>query len=108
MTIAELHADEDLRRHEFPVVAAKTFLGHAAVAPLPRRVADAVKARAEAAGTGDPEASLPPNSVADTSSCGSMTSAPAMTLSAACASSTAAGSNESVLSLRRSRPARVR
>ncbi len=66
MTIAELHADEDLRRHEFPVVAAKTFLGHAAVAPLPRRVADAVKARAEAAVTADQEASLPPNYVADT------------------------------------------
>ena len=66
MTIAELHANEDLRRHEFPVVAAKNFLAHAAVCPLPRRVAEAVKARAEAAVFDDQEASLPPNYLADT------------------------------------------
>lgn len=66
MTIAELHANEELRRHEFPVVATRNFLAHAAVSPLPRRVAEAVKARAEAAVYDDQEASLPPNYIADT------------------------------------------
>jgi cysteine desulfurase/selenocysteine lyase len=66
MTIAELHANEELRRHEFPVVAEKTFLAHAGVCPLPRRVAEAMKARVEAAVTEDQEASLPPNYITDT------------------------------------------
>ncbi|HTH48134.1 MAG TPA: aminotransferase class V-fold PLP-dependent enzyme [Candidatus Limnocylindria bacterium] len=66
MTIAELHANEELRRQEFPVVAEKTFLAHAAVCPLPRRVAEAVKARAEAAVFQDQEAALPPNYLSDT------------------------------------------
>lgn len=42
MTISELHADEALRRHEFPVVAKGPFLAHAGVCPLPRRVAEAM------------------------------------------------------------------
>ena len=42
MTIAELHQNEDLRRHEFPVVAGQIFLGHAGVCPLPRRVVEAI------------------------------------------------------------------
>ena len=42
MTIAELHQNEELRRHEFPVVAEQIFLGHAGVCPLPRRVVDAI------------------------------------------------------------------
>ncbi|HSV64073.1 MAG TPA: aminotransferase class V-fold PLP-dependent enzyme [Chthoniobacterales bacterium] len=41
--IAQLAADENLRRHEFPVCARKIYCAHAADAPLPRRVADAMK-----------------------------------------------------------------
>lgn len=42
MTIAELMANEALRQQEFPVVKNRVFLGHAAVCPLPRRVAEAI------------------------------------------------------------------
>jgi len=42
MTIAELHSNEELRRHEFPVVTRQAFFAHAGVSPLPRRVAEAV------------------------------------------------------------------
>jgi cysteine desulfurase/selenocysteine lyase len=42
MTIDELHSNEELRRHEFPVVGEQIFLAHAANCPLPRRVVDAV------------------------------------------------------------------
>ncbi len=66
MTIAELHANEELRRHEFPVAAHKIHLGHAAVCPLPRRVAEAIQARALAATLDDQEASLPPHYLTDT------------------------------------------
>ena len=43
MTLSEILSNEELRRHEFPVVKDKIFLGHAAVCPLPRRVAEAVR-----------------------------------------------------------------
>jgi len=66
MTIAELHSNEELRRHEFPVTAAKIHLGHASVCPLPRRVAEAVQARALAATVDDQEASLPAQYLSDT------------------------------------------
>jgi cysteine desulfurase/selenocysteine lyase len=36
--------DEELRRHEFPICGRKIYLAHAADAPLPRRVADAMHA----------------------------------------------------------------
>lgn len=55
VTIAELHANEELRRHEFPVVANQVFLAHGAVCPLPRRVSEAVRAYAAAAATQDQE-----------------------------------------------------
>lgn len=42
MTVAELLGNEELRRREFPVCRDKTFLAHAAVCPLPQRVASAV------------------------------------------------------------------
>ena len=42
MTIAELLSNEEMRLDEFPVAKFKVFLGHAAVCPLPRRVAEAV------------------------------------------------------------------
>ena len=58
MTIAELHSNEELRRHEFPVVEEKIFLGHAAVCPLPRRVVDAVTDYTLFAALGDQEAAF--------------------------------------------------
>ena len=42
MTIAEILANEELRRAEFPVVRDSVFLGHAGVCPLPRRAAEAI------------------------------------------------------------------
>lgn len=42
MTVQEILSNEELRREEFPVTRTKTFLAHAAVCPLPRRVAEAV------------------------------------------------------------------
>ena len=42
LSIAEIHRNEELRQHEFPVTKNKVFLAHAAVCPLPRRVADAI------------------------------------------------------------------
>src|SRR5580658_7100112 len=42
MTLAEILSNEDLRHREFPVSREKIFLAHAAVCPLPRRVADAI------------------------------------------------------------------
>jgi cysteine desulfurase/selenocysteine lyase len=41
--IASLDADEELRRREFPICAGKIYCAHAADAPLPRRVADAMR-----------------------------------------------------------------
>lgn len=66
VTIAELHANEELRRHEFPVCRDTIYLAHAGVCPLPRRVAEAMSARINAAQLDDQEASLPPNYIADT------------------------------------------
>ena len=41
--IAELAADETLRRREFPICARTIYCAHASDAPLPRRVAEAMK-----------------------------------------------------------------
>ena len=51
-----LHADESLRRHEYPVAAERVFLAHAGVCPLPRRVAAAMGSWLEAATRDDQEA----------------------------------------------------
>jgi len=59
MTIAELHANEEMRRREFPVTASKIFLGHAGVCPLPLRVAEAIAHYAMNATQGDQEALVP-------------------------------------------------
>ena len=55
MNLADILANEDLRRHEFPVVREKIFMGHAGDCPLPRRVADAVAHYALNCTTGDQE-----------------------------------------------------
>jgi selenocysteine lyase/cysteine desulfurase len=49
--IAALAADEELRRREFPICARKIYCAHAADAPLPRRVADAMRDSIERAST---------------------------------------------------------
>jgi selenocysteine lyase/cysteine desulfurase len=56
MTLAAILADEQLRQREFPVARDKTFLAHAGVCPLPRRVAQAVVEYAQRAATSDQEA----------------------------------------------------
>src|SRR5512141_1512727 len=55
MTLTDLLQNEDLRRHEFPVVREKIFLAHAGDCPLPRRVAEAISHYAHEASTGDQE-----------------------------------------------------
>jgi cysteine desulfurase/selenocysteine lyase len=47
--IAQLASDESLRRREFPICARKIYCAHAADAPLPRRVAEAMKESIEGA-----------------------------------------------------------
>jgi selenocysteine lyase/cysteine desulfurase len=55
MNLADLLANENLRRHEFPVARDKIFLAHAGDCPLPRRVAEAVAKYARDASLGDQE-----------------------------------------------------
>ncbi|MEI8044399.1 MAG: aminotransferase class V-fold PLP-dependent enzyme [Verrucomicrobiota bacterium] len=55
MNLSEILSNEELRRHEFPVVRDKIFLAHAGDCPLPRRVAEAVAQYALQATTGDQE-----------------------------------------------------
>lgn len=59
MTLAEVLRNEELRRHEFPVVKDSIFLAHAAVCPLPRRVNAAIRAYSEVCTQGDQESLLP-------------------------------------------------
>lgn len=60
MTIAEILADEALRRQEFPVAREKVFLAHAGVCSLPQRVTQAITAYAQQATTGDQETLILP------------------------------------------------
>lgn len=59
MTVAELLANEELRRHEFPVAKDQIYLGHAGVCPLPRRVAEAIQKYTADCTLADQEAILP-------------------------------------------------
>jgi cysteine desulfurase/selenocysteine lyase len=56
MTLNEILTNEELRRHEFPVVRERIFLAHAGVCPLPRRIADAIAECARQGTLGDQEA----------------------------------------------------
>jgi selenocysteine lyase/cysteine desulfurase len=56
LSVEVLSNNEELRRHEFPVAARKVFLAHAAVSPLPRRVAEAMVRAAQAGMADDQEA----------------------------------------------------
>ena len=59
MTITELHANEELRRDEFPVTRDCVYLAHAGVCPLPRRVAEATAHLALNSTLADQETILP-------------------------------------------------
>jgi cysteine desulfurase/selenocysteine lyase len=65
MTIADLLSNEELRHHEFPVTRDKVFLAHAAVCPLPRRVAEAIATYATHSTLGDQEETVPPAQIQD-------------------------------------------
>jgi selenocysteine lyase/cysteine desulfurase len=65
MNLTELIANEDLRRHEFPVAKDKIFLAHGGDCPLPRRVAEAVAQYAREAATGDQEKFVYPEILSD-------------------------------------------
>lgn len=65
MTVEELHSNEELRQHEFPVTRKTIFLGHAGVCPLPRRVAEAMNRFNEQCTLGDQEDSLSANFFSD-------------------------------------------
>jgi len=60
MTLAEVLGNEELRRHEFPVVRDKIFLAHGGDCPLPRRVSEAISNYARKCTTGDQEAIIYP------------------------------------------------
>jgi len=66
MTPTEIQGNEELRRHEFPPVLSRVFLGHAAVCPLPRRVAEAISQQAFAGTLEDQEAGIPGGYIAGT------------------------------------------
>jgi selenocysteine lyase/cysteine desulfurase len=65
MTLTELLANENLRRHEFPVTRDKIFLAHAGDCPLPRRVAEAISSYAREGTTGDQEKFVYPAILSD-------------------------------------------
>jgi cysteine desulfurase/selenocysteine lyase len=60
VTLAEILANEELRRHEFPVTRERIFLAHAGDCPLPRRVAEAIGDYARRSMWGDQEAIVYP------------------------------------------------
>lgn len=59
MTIQEIHSNEELRNHEFPVTRDKIFLAHAGVCPLPRRASEAIRNYALNCTLADQEAIVP-------------------------------------------------
>lgn len=58
MNISEILANEELRHAEFPVTRQKTFLAHAAVCALPRRVAEAMARTAHEGTLDDQEVTI--------------------------------------------------
>jgi len=70
LSIDALHADESLRHREFPVTRKKIFLSHAAVCPLPARVAAAVSELALSSAEGDQEEAFYHELIHDTRSLG--------------------------------------
>jgi cysteine desulfurase / selenocysteine lyase len=66
MNIQELHSNEELRRREFPVAAQTAFFAHAAVCPLPRRVAEAMSGCALGGMADDQEKAAPRTQLRET------------------------------------------
>ena len=64
--IAELEANEEFRQREFPICARKIYCAHAADAPLPRRVADAMRDAIEDASTNEKQFDKALSFIADT------------------------------------------
>ena len=64
--IEELEANEEFRRGEFPICARKIYCAHAADAPLPRRVADAMRDAIEDASTNERQFDKALDFIADT------------------------------------------
>jgi cysteine desulfurase/selenocysteine lyase len=64
--IAALETDEERRRREFPICARKIYCAHAADAPLPRRVADAMRDSIERASSDARQYDLELAHIADT------------------------------------------
>ena len=64
--IAELEANEEFRRREFPICARTIYCAHAADAPLPRRVADAMRDAIEDASNNEKQFDKALSSIADT------------------------------------------
>jgi selenocysteine lyase/cysteine desulfurase len=61
--LTELLSNETLRQTEFPVTRDKVFLAHAAVSPLPQRVATAIRTYAARCTDDDQETLLPPQQI---------------------------------------------
>jgi cysteine desulfurase / selenocysteine lyase len=66
VTLPDLLSNEDLRRHEFPITRDQVFLAHAAVAPLPRRVAAAIHNYSSNATIADQEELVPDGFIGQT------------------------------------------
>ena len=64
--IAELDAKEEFRRREFPICARKIYCAHAADAPLPRCVAEAMRNAIEDASTNEKQFDKALSFIADT------------------------------------------
>jgi cysteine desulfurase / selenocysteine lyase len=64
--IAELDTNEDFRQREFPICARKIYCAHAADAPLPRRVAEAMQDAIEDASTNEKQFDRALDFIADT------------------------------------------
>ena len=64
--IAELEANEEFRRREFPICARKIYCAHAADAPLPRRVAEAMRDAIEDASNNEKQFNKALGFIADT------------------------------------------
>ena len=66
MTLEELHSNESLRNHEFPVTREKIYLAHAAVCAFPRRVQEALRVYVDGAAATQQEAVMFPGWLQDT------------------------------------------
>jgi cysteine desulfurase/selenocysteine lyase len=64
--IGELEANEEFRRREFPICTRKIYCAHAADAPLPRRVAEAMRDAIEDASTNEKQFDKALSFIADT------------------------------------------